>query len=153
MLAHEMSSSHDTNGHGQFSPVSESNCQHLCIYSIVLASLLTEVCSDVAVEPALQPITGRLFGKDPHPLTMELVWTFEREVSGEVGQRVHLLTSGFSIQTHPPTTPYLVLPNIAAVRKQRGTCTRSGSGRWSTPHSLHWSSQHQVERVHSPAPS
>ena len=27
-----------------------------------------------------------------------------------------------SILTHPPTTPHLVLPTIAAVRKQRGTC-------------------------------
>ena len=48
-------------------------------------ALLTEVCQDVAIEPVLQPITGRHFSRDPCPQTTVHTSTSDQEVSGGVG--------------------------------------------------------------------
>ena len=66
---------------------------------------VTEVCSDVCIEPDLQPITGEvLTGATSNAPPM---------VSGEVGSKEHSSLSEFSILMPPPTDSPVCLPVIA----------------------------------------
>ena len=102
------------------------------------ASLLTEVCHNVATEPSLQPITSETFSlasantsNDAH-LDVKARGFWSRA-------RMHILMLGYFTPMLPATAPLVFLLLINAMKMQRRESMDIELGTLSMESSLHWS--------------
>ena len=104
------------------------------------ASLLTEVCSQVIVEPELQPVSN----SDEYPLATSNTQDGTRldvvmnGFWGVVNQRNALLMSEFSILMLPQISALHCLLPIKSMRTSNGVLMANISEKLNTPHSFPW---------------
>ena len=73
------------------------------------ASLLTEVCHNVATEPSLQPVTSETFSLASANNTNDACLDIKARSFWSRGARMHILMLGYIIPMLSFTTPYFCL--------------------------------------------
>ena len=114
-----------------------------------LATTLSEVCSDVAIEPTLQPLNGEEFVRCTAEMKT-LASTFTLMASGEVeGSTAHSLMYGCSIPLRSRTVSPLWILYIDSTNARNSGNTRSGSSMSNMQLSLPWFCHALPEQVGS----
>ena len=79
------------------------SCPKVVSYPYDTPNLLTQVCSDVCIEPELQPMFWEVLSMLPRTLKMACASTLPPMVSGEDSSKEHFSMSVSSIHILPPT--------------------------------------------------